>query len=87
VPERRDCVAGFYGWLAPCVGNGAPHVVNFLDEMLRSDDNLRMEEVLVPTGFSGKMLSMLISASRDYVVLAIRQGASGCSILHAARRA
>jgi len=51
-----------------------PHVVNFLDEMLRSDDNLRMEEVVVPIGFSGKMLSMLISASRDYVVLAIRQG-------------
>lgn len=51
-----------------------PHVVNFLDEMLRSEDNLRMEEVVVPTGFSGKMLAMLISASRDYVVLAIRQG-------------
>jgi len=51
-----------------------PHVVNFLDEMLRSEDNLRMEEVVVSAGFSGKMLSMLISASRDYVVLAIRQG-------------
>jgi len=51
-----------------------PHVVNFLDEMLRLDDNLRMEEVIVPAGFSGKMLAMLISTSRDYVVLAIRQG-------------
>jgi voltage-gated potassium channel len=51
-----------------------PHVVNFLDEMLRSDDNLRMEEIIVPAGFSGKMLSVLSSGSRDYVVLAIRQG-------------
>lgn len=51
-----------------------PHVVNFLDEMLRSDENLRIEEIVVPPAFSGKILSLLIATSRDYVVLAIRQG-------------
>jgi voltage-gated potassium channel len=51
-----------------------PHVVTFLDEMLKSDDNLRMEEIVIPSGFSGKTLAMLNSSSRDYVVLAIRQG-------------
>jgi voltage-gated potassium channel len=51
-----------------------PNVVSFLDEMLKSEDNLRMEEIIVPAGFSGKLLSMLISGSREYVILAIRQG-------------
>ena len=51
-----------------------PNVVSFLDEMLKSDDNLRMEEIIVPPGFSGKTLAMLNSNSREYVVLAIRQG-------------
>lgn len=50
-----------------------PHVVSFLDEMLKTDDNLRMEEIIVPSGFSGKTLAMLNSNSREYVVLAIRQ--------------
>jgi len=50
-----------------------PHVVSFLDEMLKSDDKLRMEEILVPAGFSGKVLAMLNTTARDYVVLAIRQ--------------
>jgi voltage-gated potassium channel len=52
-----------------------PNVVTFLDEMLKSEDNLRMEEIFVPVGFSGKALSMLNSSSREYVVLAVRQGA------------
>ncbi len=51
-----------------------PHVVSFLDEMLKTDNNLRMEEILVPSGFSGKTLAMLNSNSREYVVLAIQQG-------------
>ena len=52
-----------------------PNVVSFLDEMLKSEDNLRMEEIVVPVGFSGKALSLLNSNSREYVVLAVRQGA------------
>jgi len=50
-----------------------PNVVSFLDEMIKSDNNLRMEEIIVPSGFSGKTLAMLNSNSREYVVLAIRQ--------------
>ena len=50
-----------------------PHVVSFLDDMLKSEDNLRMEEIMVPPGFSGKPLSMLYFASNDYIVLAVRQ--------------
>jgi voltage-gated potassium channel len=50
-----------------------PHVVSFLDDMLKSDDNLRMEEVAIPHGFSGKPLSSMNPSSRDYVVLAIQQ--------------
>ena len=44
-----------------------PHVVSFLDDMVKSDDNLRMEEVVVPSGFSGKLLSMFNLASRDCI--------------------
>jgi len=51
-----------------------PHVVSFLDDMIKSDNNLRMEEIIVPAGFSGKQLSMLYFASNDYIVLAVRQG-------------
>ncbi|MBI5437341.1 MAG: potassium channel protein [Nitrosomonadales bacterium] len=49
-----------------------PHVVSFLDDMLKSDGNLRMEEVVVPTGFSGKLLAMFNLASRDCILLAVR---------------
>jgi voltage-gated potassium channel len=52
-----------------------PNVVSFLDEMLKSEENLRMDEILVPPGFSGKTLSMLNAHSREYVVLAVRHGA------------
>lgn len=51
-----------------------PHVVSFLDEMLKTDDKLRMEEVIVPPEFSGKPLFALYTAAADYIVLAIRQG-------------
>jgi voltage-gated potassium channel len=50
-----------------------PHVVSFLDDMIKSNENLRMEEIMVSAGFSGKPLSMLYFASNDYIVLAVRQ--------------
>ncbi|MBI3902686.1 MAG: potassium channel protein [Nitrosomonadales bacterium] len=50
-----------------------PHVMSFLDEMIKSEDNLRMEEIRIPQGFSGKSLSNLYSVSHDYIVLAVRQ--------------
>lgn len=49
-----------------------PQVVSFLDDMLKSEDNLRMEEIAVPEGFDSKPLSVINPVSRDFVVLAIR---------------
>ena len=49
-----------------------PSVVNFLDEMLRTDDKLRVEEIQVPEGFRSRPLSEAAPQSRDFVVLAVR---------------
>jgi voltage-gated potassium channel len=51
-----------------------PHVVNFMDQMLHSDEVMRVEEVLVPTGFEPQALGALVQRSRDYVLLAMHQG-------------
>ena len=53
-----------------------PTVVSFLDEMLRTDDRLRVEEVAVPASFAERPLGLAAPASRDYIVLAVRAGAS-----------
>jgi voltage-gated potassium channel len=50
-----------------------PHVVSFLDEMIKTDDNLRLEEFPIPPEFAGKPLSVLNLSSRHYVLLALRQ--------------
>jgi voltage-gated potassium channel len=50
-----------------------PHVVNFMDKMLHSDEGLRVEEVLVPAGFVSKPLGDLIPKSRDYLLMAIHE--------------
>ncbi len=50
-----------------------PHVVNFMDQMLRSDDDLRVEEVRVPAGFPDTPLGELIPKSRDYILLATHE--------------
>jgi voltage-gated potassium channel len=51
-----------------------PHVVSFLDEMLRSDNHLRVEEINVPAGFATVRLGELGLKSRDYVLMAVRSG-------------
>ena len=50
-----------------------PHVVSFLDEMLKSEKNLRVEEVPVPAGFVPKPLGKLKLRSANYVFLAVRE--------------
>ena len=48
-----------------------PHVVNFLDQMLRSDRSLRVEEIAVRRN-AGSRLGDLDLKSREHVLLAIR---------------
>lgn len=52
-----------------------PHVVSFLDEMLKSDDSLRVEEIVVPSGFPATTVAELKRAGRDYILLALREEA------------
>jgi voltage-gated potassium channel len=49
-----------------------PQVVNFLDEMLRSDDKLRVEEIHVSPAFAGRTLGSLALRGPDYLLLAVR---------------
>ena len=49
-----------------------PQVVSFLDEMMKSDDNLRVEEIVVAPNFPEQRLGALNLKSRDYIVLAMR---------------
>ncbi len=49
-----------------------PHVVSFLDEMLRSEQKLRVEEAVIPDDFKPRPLGTLQLTSNDYVLLAVR---------------
>ena len=51
-----------------------PQVVSFLDEMLRTDDRLRVEEVHVAANHAGTRIGDLALRSHDYVVIAVRDG-------------
>jgi voltage-gated potassium channel len=49
-----------------------PHVVSFLDEMLKSEKNLRVEEVLTPRDFPITPMGKLRLRSADYILIAVR---------------
>jgi voltage-gated potassium channel len=50
-----------------------PHVVNFMDQMLRTDDQLRVEEVQVPANYPDTPIKELLARSRDYILLATHE--------------
>ena len=50
-----------------------PHVVNFMDQMLRDEAAMRMEEVPVPASRAATPLRELVPASREYVLVAVHQ--------------
>lgn len=47
-----------------------PHVVTFMDQMLRRDDGLRVEEVVVPAEVAPRALGKLAERSRDFILMA-----------------
>jgi voltage-gated potassium channel len=51
-----------------------PNVVSFLDDMIRSEEKLRMEEVVLPSGFSANLQTIFNHSLSDCILLAIRQG-------------
>jgi voltage-gated potassium channel len=50
-----------------------PAVVSFLDEMLRSDQGLRVEEIVLPQNASERPIAELAPPDTDYVLLALRR--------------
>lgn len=49
-----------------------PQVVSFLDDMLKSEASVRMEEIIIPAELSEKPLTVLYHGNKDCLVLAVR---------------
>lgn len=50
-----------------------PHAVNFMDQMLRGESNLRVEEVVVPPGFGSAAIGALVPRSPHYILMATHE--------------
>lgn len=50
-----------------------PNVMNFLDEILKSESNLRMDEIHIPESLDGKPLSVLYHGNQDCMVLGVHR--------------
>lgn len=51
-----------------------PRVASFLDNMFKSDDKVRFEEIMVPVSLEGQALSVLYHGNQDSLVLAVQHG-------------
>jgi voltage-gated potassium channel len=51
-----------------------PHAINFMDQMLLSENGLRVEEVRVPVDFPASPVAELVPKSRDYILMAVQEG-------------
>lgn len=51
-----------------------PQVVNFMEQMMHSEEAMRVEEVSVPVGLPMMVLAELLPRSREHVLLALHQG-------------
>lgn len=49
-----------------------PNVAGFLDDMMKAEGDLRMEEVVIPGGMDARPLSVLYQGNQDCVVIAMR---------------
>lgn len=50
-----------------------PHVVNFMDQMLLTDQALRVEEVTLPAGFNSMAVGALVPKSPEYLLMATHE--------------
>jgi len=51
-----------------------PHVVSFMDQMLHTDEALRVEQVVVPPGQPPRSVSQVAPRSREYILMAAHEG-------------
>lgn len=49
-----------------------PNVAGFMDEMIKAEGDLRMEEAVIPPGMDSKPLSVLYHGNQDCVVMAVQ---------------
>jgi len=60
----------FTGGMGIAAAMMRPRAVNFLDQMLRTEEFLRVEELTVPEKFAGTPLAKLVPKSRRYILMA-----------------
>jgi voltage-gated potassium channel len=54
-----------------------PNVVSFLDDMVKSDESVRLEEIIIPEALAEKPLAVLYHGNKDCLVLAVRNRLDG----------
>jgi len=54
-----------------------PHAAGFVDDVMKGEGDLRLEEIVVPSDLHGKPLKVLYRGNRDSMVVAVKQGAGG----------